>query len=129
MVRTSETLGVNSLALIRSVEMFIYWDIDGNSTNAADVIFITELLSKQVCRAIELLHQRDNDFKEEENLFDCENKQELRDHPSAHAAMYARVLYSEYRSDTSAKREAISLFSEIRDKMLCSYISDSSDSS
>ena len=136
MVRNSETLAENSLALKRTVEMFVFWDIFDNSKNEAEVMRLTLLLNQKVCRAIGVLHQRDNDVEEEDSahygansLLDLENEPALRRRYCAHAAMYARILYNEYRSDMRAKREADEFFDEISFKVGLHHHSDSSDSS
>ena len=135
MVRNSETLAANSLALKRTVEEFVYWDIFDNSKTETEVLQLTSLLNKKVCRAIRVLHQRENDVEEmgthytANTLLDLENEPALRRRYCAHAAMYARILYNEYRSDMRAKREADEFFDEISFKVGLHHHSDSSDSS
>ena len=132
MVLRSDQLHASNLELIKNLESNITWDILAYAET--NVICSARLLERQIEDALLILYRPEN-HEVQWNLFLRENKVVYRRHVSCHGAMYARVLFSEYRTEGPAIRHMRKFMQDvievhfISDERPLYPTSDSSDSS
>ena len=120
MVLRCDGLHANSLELITSIESNIVWDIISYSDT--NVLCSARLLERQLNDAMGILHKRKNQVvPENQNLFQRDNKIIYRRHVSCHGAMYARVLFSEYRTEAGALKHILKFIQKVIDEH---YVTD-----